>query len=148
YGAIISGEHNFYITQKGKNEFHSGVANFTQLWQLQNGKWKMTRILSYNHHEPRFQQTKKEIKLTAGQLDHFIGSYKSDQSGTMTVTRENNILILSGGNNSFSLYPQTATSFFTRERNLIFEFLDDAAGKPYKMVVTENGNLADELLFT
>ncbi|MEO6221447.1 MAG: nuclear transport factor 2 family protein [Ginsengibacter sp.] len=52
YGAVISGEHKFYITQNGKPEFQSGVANFTQLWQLKNGVWKMTRILSYNHHEP------------------------------------------------------------------------------------------------
>src|SRR5687767_13904236 len=33
YGALISGEHLFYITEKGNPEFHSGVANFTQLWQ-------------------------------------------------------------------------------------------------------------------
>jgi ketosteroid isomerase-like protein len=52
YGAIISGEHLFYITEKDKPEYQSGVANFTQLWQLKNGVWKMTRVLSYNHHAP------------------------------------------------------------------------------------------------
>jgi hypothetical protein len=52
YGAIISGEHNFYITDKGKSEYHSGVANFAQLWLLNKGVWKMARVLSYNHHEP------------------------------------------------------------------------------------------------
>lgn len=52
YGAVISGEHKFYIIGKDKPEFQSGVAGFTQMWQLRNGAWKMTRILSYNHHEP------------------------------------------------------------------------------------------------
>lgn len=49
YGAIISGQHYFYVTQTGKKEFRDGMARFTQLWQLQNGEWKITRILSYDH---------------------------------------------------------------------------------------------------
>src|SRR5664279_3690953 len=50
FGAIISGEHVFYITENGKAEYLDGDANFTQLWLLRNGNWKMSRILSYNHH--------------------------------------------------------------------------------------------------
>lgn len=52
YGAIITGEHVFYITQKGKPEFLDGAAGFTMLWLLKDGVWKMSRILSYNHHQP------------------------------------------------------------------------------------------------
>ena len=147
YGAIISGEHVFYMTEKGKPEYQSGVANFTQLWQLKNGVWKMTRILSYNHHAPEYINTRKEIELPAQQLDQLTGTYKSAQSGTMTVIRENKVLILKGGNNSYTLYPQSATSFFTKERDLVFEFVKDAAGKPVKMIVKEHGAVADELVF-
>ena len=147
YGAIISGEHKFYITEKGKPEYQSGVANFTQLWQLKNGVWKMTRILSYNHHEPEYINTRKEIELPAQQLDQLAGTYKSAQSGTMTVARENKVLLLKGGNNTFTLYPLSATSFFTKERDLVFEFVKDAAGKPVKMIVKEHGAVADELMF-
>lgn len=50
YGAIISGEHVFYIRQNGKPEQLDGQALFNNLWILQNGSWKMKRILSYNHH--------------------------------------------------------------------------------------------------
>lgn len=49
YGAILTGEHKFYITESGKPEFYSGIAKFTHLWLLKNGKWKMSRILSYDH---------------------------------------------------------------------------------------------------
>ncbi len=49
YGAIVSGEHKFYVTQKGKPEIFTGHAYFTQLMLLKNGKWKVSRIFSYEH---------------------------------------------------------------------------------------------------
>ena len=107
----------------------------------------MTRILSYNHHEPDYINTRKEIGLATQQLDKFIGTYKSSQSGSMTVTRENTVLILKGGGQRYTLYPQSDISFFTKDRDLIFEFVKDATGKPQKMIVKEHGAAADELVF-
>lgn len=49
YGAIISGEHVFYVNEKGKPEFLDGRARFMQLWVVKDGTWKMSRILSYDH---------------------------------------------------------------------------------------------------
>jgi hypothetical protein len=49
YGAIVSGEHVFYVTQPGKPEFLDGRARFANLWRLADGTWKMSRILSYDH---------------------------------------------------------------------------------------------------
>ena len=49
YGALISGEHYFYVTEKGKPEKREGLAKFTQLWILKDNVWKMTRILSFDH---------------------------------------------------------------------------------------------------
>ena len=51
YGAIISGQHVFYVNEKGKKEFPDGLARFAQLWILKDGSWKMSRILSYDHGE-------------------------------------------------------------------------------------------------
>jgi hypothetical protein len=51
YGAILQGEHYFYITKTGRKEFRDGHANFNHLWLLKDGVWKMERILSYDHHE-------------------------------------------------------------------------------------------------
>lgn len=147
YGAIISGEHSFYITEKNKPEFHSGDANFTQLWLRKGGVWKMSRILSYNHHVPEYINTRKEIQLPADQLNRLTGTYKSTQSGTMNVIRSNNLLLLQGGGNTFILYPQSAASFFTKERDLEFDFVKDETGKPLKMIVKEHGTVADELTF-
>jgi len=49
YGALLSGEHVFYILEKGKKERLSGHARFTHVWLLKDGNWKMSRILSYDH---------------------------------------------------------------------------------------------------
>jgi hypothetical protein len=49
YGAIIMGEHLFYITPIGKKEKLTGAAQFTNLWILKDDTWKMSRILSYDH---------------------------------------------------------------------------------------------------
>ena len=49
YGAILTGEHLFYILEKGKEARLDGKARFTHLWLLKDNIWKMSRILSYDH---------------------------------------------------------------------------------------------------
>ncbi|MYM71172.1 DUF4440 domain-containing protein [Duganella sp. FT134W] len=49
YGAIVNGEHRFYVTEKGKSEEFVGHAYFTQLMLIKGGKWKVSRIFSYEH---------------------------------------------------------------------------------------------------
>jgi hypothetical protein len=51
-GGLISGEHVFYINEKGKKEFLDGYGKFLQVWRYENGQWKMSRILSYDHGSP------------------------------------------------------------------------------------------------
>jgi hypothetical protein len=49
YGAVLAGEHVFYVLDKGKPERLDGRARFTHLWLLKDGAWRMSRILSYDH---------------------------------------------------------------------------------------------------
>lgn len=51
YGAVETGIHRFYATEKGQQEMLSSEAKFVQLWQRKNGEWKITRIISYGHQE-------------------------------------------------------------------------------------------------
>ena len=51
YGAVETGTHRFYATEKGQQERLSSEAKFVQVWQKQNGVWKITRIISYGHQE-------------------------------------------------------------------------------------------------
>jgi hypothetical protein len=51
YGAIQSGQHQFYASEKGKSEYLTSTAQFTHVWLLEKGLWKLSRGLSYNHIE-------------------------------------------------------------------------------------------------
>ena len=52
YGAIQSGEHQFFIREKGKEDALGGQAKFTSVWTKKGGNWMMSDVLSYNHGEP------------------------------------------------------------------------------------------------
>jgi ketosteroid isomerase-like protein len=54
YGAVEMGSHRFYVVAAGKKDELTSVAKFVTVWQRQNdGGWKMSRILSYDHHAPQ-----------------------------------------------------------------------------------------------
>lgn len=46
YGAIEEGEHRFCQIATGKCE---GIAKFLMIWQISDGRWQLTRIVSYGH---------------------------------------------------------------------------------------------------
>lgn len=47
FGAIEVGRHRFCHIEGGRNE--CGTFKFTMVWRKQNGKWQVTRALSYDH---------------------------------------------------------------------------------------------------
>jgi hypothetical protein len=53
YGAVEEGIHRFYAREKDKAEYLTSTAKFTHVWILENGEWKLSRGLSYNHRQPK-----------------------------------------------------------------------------------------------
>lgn len=49
YGAVELGVHRFH--HPGIAHDVLGEAKFIHLWQYKNGDWKITRVISYDHHE-------------------------------------------------------------------------------------------------
>lgn len=49
YGAIQMGNHCFYAVEKDKPDKLTSVARFTHVWLLEDGNWKLSRGLSYDH---------------------------------------------------------------------------------------------------
>jgi len=49
YGAIEMGVHRF-LHPKTEATNGTGEASFVQLWQYKDGNWKLTRVMSYDHH--------------------------------------------------------------------------------------------------
>ncbi len=49
YGAIQTGIHEFFGEKKGKPRYLTSTAKFTHVWIVEEGDWKLKRILSYDH---------------------------------------------------------------------------------------------------
>lgn len=143
YGAVISGEHVFYIVENGKEKL-DGQARFTHTWILKDGQWKMSRVLTYDHGPAKYINKRKEIKLSAAVLQQFEGKYEGSSTKEMVVKQEGEILVLLTKGKSYPIYPQSETTFFSKDRDLTFEFVKTGQ-KVTKIIVRENGELAEEL---
>ena len=51
YGAIETGVHNFYAIEKDSKEYLTSIAKFSHVWILENGNWKLSKGLSYDHQD-------------------------------------------------------------------------------------------------
>ena len=49
YGAVQNGDHLFYESVNKGTEKLAGAAKFTHLWILENGDWKLSQSLSFDH---------------------------------------------------------------------------------------------------
>jgi len=49
YGAVETGIHLFCDPKLGKCPDGSGVGRFTMLWEVRDGVWLLTRVISYDH---------------------------------------------------------------------------------------------------
>jgi hypothetical protein len=141
YGAILSGEHVFYILETGKEEQLTGLAKFTHLWLLNNGTWKMKSVLSYDHGPAPYRNKKKEIVLSEKEIAKYVGMYKGPQSGDVEILAGKGHLVLKNAEHRLNIYPEKEGLFFDKNRDLTFEFVNGE-----KMIVRENGAIAEELV--
>ncbi len=63
YGAIQKGVHNFYIRESEKEDHWTSTARFTSVWILENKEWKLSTVLSYDHHDPIPKKSKSLNKI-------------------------------------------------------------------------------------
>ena len=62
YGAIQTGEHQFYIREPNKQDVLGGRAKFTTVWTKKEGNWMMSEVLSYDHGEPQHAEIKDPVQ--------------------------------------------------------------------------------------
>jgi hypothetical protein len=146
YGAIFSGDHLFYAIENNNPPRLTGRAKFTHVWLLQNNTWKMARILSYDHGAASQPVQKVAIQVPAATLDLYVGKYTAPQNGQITIQKETDHLLLLVGDQRFEIFPESVNKFFTKDRDLVFEFTKGADGKIAKMIVWENGKNVEEAI--
>lgn len=145
FGALISGEHLFYINEKGKKEYLDGYGKFTHLWKYIDNTWKMSRVISYDHGPPPFINKHKEVILSEQELKRFSGNYLSPGKAIATVFAGQNSVKLAMGSFEIVLIPRDKTKFFAKDRDLEIDFVVQE-DKVKKLVVYEKGNIVDELI--
>ncbi len=144
YGALISGEHLFYINEPGKAEYLDGYGKFTHLWIFKDGTWKMSRVISYDHGPPPFVNNRTKVVLVESELRRLAGNYGSSQMKSATVIAKANGITLTTGTFEILLLPESNTRFFAEDRDLQVHFILKG-GSVEKTVVYEKGNAVDEL---
>jgi hypothetical protein len=140
YGAIEIGSHRFCHTEKGKAD--CGTFRFMHVWQQKNKQWKITRVISYGHVPPAHNY-RKAVKLPLSTLDLYSGKYRGPQTGDIVVKSGQDHLILLIKDKEFLIYPETETLFFTKERDLTFDF-ENIKTINARIIVRENGQVAEE----
>ncbi len=145
FGALISGEHLFYINEKGKKEYLDGYGKFTHLWKYTDNAWKMSRVISYDHGPPPFINKQKEVLLNELELQRFSGKYQSANKGTATVSAGQNSVKLTMGTFELVFVPEGKTKFFAKDRDLQIDFVLEE-NKVKKLVVYEKGKIVDEFV--
>lgn len=143
YGGIITGEHLFYVTENGQQERPEGKARFFHVWQYQNGLWKMSRVISYDHGPMPMKQNAKAISLSETKLQEYAGNYNSPQAGLATVLVEDDHLFLKSGGFQAPVYAMKKDVFFMKEGNIQFRFSRDDDGKIAHMLIFQGDTQVD-----
>jgi len=81
----------------------------------------MTRVVSYDHHPPRYQPP-ASIPVRPELLKRYAGRYHTEASGDIDVTLENDALVLRSGGLRITLGASAPGRFFALERDLRINF--------------------------
>lgn len=144
YGALQKGIHEFFITPVDKPEFKDGIAKFSHLWLKEDGTWKLSRALSYDHKPP--SQDLVTVTLTEEVLSLYVGNYSAPMSGEAVISLSKGMLHLKAGKMETDLKPISEVEFSHPQAPLTFEFVKNATGSIEKFIVKENGVAVEEAI--
>ncbi len=136
YGALIAGEHLFYVRQGQGPEKAATRARFLTIWQSTAKGWLMTRIVSYDHQPVPYKPAYASIAVPLEVLKRYVGRYDT-ASGVIDVSLADGALVARSGNLRVTLAASADGHFFALERDLRFTFSGDADSM--KIAVEENG---------
>ncbi len=76
YAVIQKGNHRFYETIPPNEETFAGVARFTHVWLLENGQWKLSESLSYDHQNSDFSDEENTLFNNEASVEHWLKENK------------------------------------------------------------------------
>jgi hypothetical protein len=131
------------VTQPDKPERLGSQAEFTTVWKLGTGRWRMHRILSYAHGAAPYTPPTASLTLSDHTLNQYTGQYHAERAGQITIVRDGDHLKLTAGSFVATLYAESPTRFFAMERDIRFEFELAESGTVQGLAVYENGAVSE-----
>ncbi len=98
-----------------------GSGKMTALWKLENNRWKVTRIISYDHHPLA------EVELPNETLNQYVGDYILPDR-IINIVTEGKLLRVTDINKgeprwTKELFPETKNTFYLNYENVVYEFI-------------------------
>ncbi|MEM6717733.1 MAG: DUF4440 domain-containing protein [Bacteroidota bacterium] len=146
YGAIITGEHLFYLTENDTPERLVESAKFTHVWKNENGVWRMSRVLSYDHQQTSSNVKKESVVLSKAEMNSLVGTYQAPKTGTVKIFLKNDALHMKAGNMNLELLPTSETVLLAKTAPIRFEFTKNDTGKAIQFSVIEDGKIVEEAM--
>ena len=134
YGAI----------QMGSHRFHKTIAKFTHLWMLENGSWKLSRVLSYNHQPAKAKMDSdiEIIHLPSEKLDMYVGQFQFSPNFTLEIVKEGDKLYGVAQGDKIEIQPYAMHKFLVITDNSKIEFILDDSGTVVSMsMIGKNGEM-------
>jgi reactive intermediate/imine deaminase len=135
YGVIQTGVHDFFLREKGKPDVYTNRAKFSHVWLLENGKWLLREVLSYDHKEPAAIEETKTVEYlnpsTISTPKGYSHAAKFDIGNSMMIIISGQVALDNKGNlvGKNDLQKQTE-QVFTNIKNI----LESAGGKMSDLV--------------
>ena len=129
YGALQTGIHSFGDTK----------ASFSHIWLLENNEWKISRVISYNHHKEKNISKNKFITLSSRDLKKYAGVYEFSPDFVLTVRVEGNQLYGGSQGDEVAINCYEKHKFIDSEQIHDLEFILDTKGNVTNLLMKGDG---------
>lgn len=141
YGALEFCDHIFYLQINDGTEKVIGSGRMAALWKVENGEWKVARIISYDH------QPLAEIELPNETLDQYVGNYVLPDR-IINIKKEGKLLRVTDINDgepgwTKELFPEAENKFYLNYENVVYEFLKEGS-EVTTLTIYENGKVYEQ----
>jgi hypothetical protein len=123
--AQLTGQPKFPIFPSSKEEFYWKVVD-ARVRFITDGNGNVTSVI-HNQNGSQFEAMKLKdetpVAVNPAVFDKYVGNYNTTDNNMVTITKENDKLIVQGANlPPFQLLPASETEYFVREANARLTF--------------------------
>lgn len=122
---FLTGDHLFRVRQGNGSERVSARARFADVWRWEAGRWRMARVISYDHGPPPYNPPAVDPTFDFARLPAFAGRYRSPDFGDVVIAVQHNGLQMTSGTLLLVLFPVSVDHFAASDRDLQFAFDGD-----------------------